>query len=80
MGAFVNAGDSIGDRFRAAVMRLALNVASAAYEEAMRNYGLNPDAIKVISADAHANIEHLDEAHHATLGDEPASPPGASGR
>lgn len=55
------------DQVRAAVLRLAVDVVGAAYEEAMRTHGIMPDSVKVVSAKARANLDALDDAHTATL-------------
>lgn len=46
----------------AAVLRLAFQITTAAFEEAMREYGFLPSTIRVVCANARANISQLDEA------------------
>jgi hypothetical protein len=43
--------------------KVAFEVVSAAFEEAMNEQGLLTDAIKVISANAARILDELDEAH-----------------
>ncbi|WP_131739933.1 hypothetical protein [Actinomadura roseirufa] len=58
---------STADRLQTALMRLAVEVVGAAYEEAMRTQGILPYSIKIITANARANLDALDGAHAATL-------------
>jgi hypothetical protein len=46
-------------------------VVSAAFEEAMNEQGLLPDAIKVISANAARKLAELDDAHRHALAGRP---------
>jgi hypothetical protein len=63
------------EQLRAAVWRLAVDVVGAAYEEAMRTHGILPDSIKVISANARAILDELDDAHAAALNGQPECEP-----